>query len=63
MGYLKQMTETEYRNSTVSYPTIVYVGAAPTGFVRFTAPEGYQILDASTECLRCSDGDFLVRNE
>lgn len=63
MGYLKQMSETEYRNSTVEYPTVVYVGQVPNGFIRFTAPTGYEILDTSTECLLCADGDFLVKSE
>jgi hypothetical protein len=58
MGYLRNITEEDYGSSTIEYPTICYIGE--DNIVRWTPPIGYQILDASEEMFRCSDGDFLV---
>lgn len=60
MSSLIKMTEGEYMVSDIQYPQIVLLPDIGSEFIRWTAPEGFNIFDSRDGILICLDGDFLT---
>jgi hypothetical protein len=61
MGYLNIIDEQEYLTSDYDWPTIHWIGSEESGFIRYSAPYGYKVLNNKDSILETIDGAFYIK--